>query len=305
MTNMNYWWWIATLLLIAAAAVVLAAARYGNTSMHVRRRFREILRQEGMHDPLQTGPDTRQWQQALLERFSRGEMDELPGLLRQAGWGSEQSRYYYLLTAWLLPLTSGLASGVYAMSQGENLTQVLLYVLFGFGLVFIGIRRILRWKAKSRQAAIRREVATWLHLLRMLFDAGLSMEHILHVTEDQGRELIPNIAHELRQVLVRIRAGQERGEALAEMAAPLEVAELNDTVAMMKQVTRYGGNISESLANYAALLEQRQVSELREYVSKLSAKMSIVMMLFLFPALIIFLAGPGFMGLVNALKDLS
>ncbi len=305
MTNMNYWWWIATLLLIAAAAVVLAAARYGNTSMHVRRRFREILRQEGMHDPLQTGPDTRQWQQALLERFSRGEMDELPGLLRQAGWGSEQSRYYYLLTAWLLPLTSGLVSGVYAMSQGENLTQVLFYVLFGFGLIFIGIRRILRWKAKSRQAAIRREVATWLHLLRMLFDAGLSMEHILHVTEDQGRELIPNIAHELRQVLVRIRAGQERGEALAEMAAPLEVAELNDTVAMMKQVTRYGGNISESLANYAALLEQRQVAELREYVSKLSAKMSIVMMLFLFPALIIFLAGPGFMGLVNALKDLS
>jgi len=125
------------------------------------------------------------------------------------------------------------------------------------------------------------------------------------VTEDQGRELIPNIAHELRQVLVRIRAGQERGEALAEMATPLDVPELNDTVAMMKQVTRYGGNISESLANYAALLEQRQVAELREYVSKLSAKMSIVMMLFLFPALIIFLAGPGFMGLVNALKDLS
>lgn len=303
--NMNYWWWIASLLLIAATAVVLVAARHGSTSMHMRRRFREVLQQKDMRKPLQTSPGSHQWQQALLERFSRSEMDELPGLLRQAGWGGEQSRYYFLLTAWLLPLISGLGSGAYAIFQGENPTRVLFYVLFGFSLAFIGIRRLLRWKASSRQAAIRREVVTWLHLLRMLFDAGLSMEHILHVTEDQGRELIPNIAHELRQVLARIRAGQERGEALAEMATPLGVPELNDTVAMMKQVTRFGGNISESLASYAELLEQRQISELREYISKLSAKMSIVMMLFLFPALIIFLAGPGFMGLVKALKGLT
>ena len=293
------------ILIIAATAVVMIAAQRSKTSVHVRQRFREVLRQEGMNNPLQAGSDTGQWQQALLERISRSEMDELPGLLRQAGWGGEQSRYYYLLAAWLLPVITGLVGGIYAMSQGETMVQVLFYILFGFGVFFIAIRRFLRWKARGRQAEIRREVLTWLHLLRMLFDAGLSLEHILHVTEDQGRELIPNIADELRQVLVRIRAGQERGEALAEMAAPLDVPELNDTVAMMKQVTKYGGNISESLAEYAELLEQRQVSELREYVSKLSAKMTIVMMLFLFPALIIFLAGPGFMGLVRALKGLA
>ncbi|HEY8355052.1 MAG TPA: type II secretion system F family protein [Methylophilaceae bacterium] len=304
MTNMNYWWWIATLLLIAAATVILLAARENSADSQVRRRFREALRQKGPQGP-QSGVESRQWQQALLERFSRGEMDELPLLLRQAGWGGAEARYYFLLAAWLLPLACCLAGAAYAATQGEDLGHILLYVLFGFGLPFVGIRRLLRWKAQSRQEAIRREVVTWLHLLRMLFDAGLSVEHILHVTEEQGRDLIPNIAHELRQVLVRIRAGQERGEALAEMAGPLDVPELNDAVAMIRQVTRYGGNISESLASYAALLEQRQVSELREYVSKLSAKMSIVMMVFLFPALIIFLAGPGFMGLVRALKGLT
>jgi tight adherence protein C len=74
---------------------------------------------------------------------------------------------------------------------------------------------------------------------------------------------------------------------------------------MLKQVTRYGGNIRDSLAEYTTLVEQRQVSELREYVSKLSAKMTVVMILFLFPALMIFLAGPGFMGLAKALKGVS
>jgi len=305
MTDLNFWWWIATCLLIAAAAVMFYAAHDSSPTTHIRRRFQSLFHQEDRDEALSHGSGSDQWQQAILERFSQGEMDELPILLRQAGWGDQKSRYYFLVSGWLLPLIFCLLSGIYAASQDKSSTQILFHMVFGFGLTFVGIRRLLRWKAKSRQEAIRREVVTWLHLLRMLFDAGLSLEHILHVTEDQGRKLIPNISYELRQALARIRAGQERGEALAEMAGPLDVPELNDAIAMLRQVTRYGGNISESLASYANLLEQRQVSELREYISKLSAKMSMVMMLFLFPALIIFLAGPGFMGLVKALKGMA
>ena len=89
------------------------------------------------------------------------------------------------------------------------------------------------------------------------------------------------------------------------MASVLEVIELSDTIAMLKQVTRYGGNIKDSLTEYTALVEQHQVSELREYVSKLSAKMTVVMIIFLFPALMIFLAGPGFIGLAKALTGVN
>jgi tight adherence protein C len=167
------------------------------------------------------------------------------------------------------------------------------------------IRRLLRWKAQKRRDAIRKEVIPFLHLLRMLFEAGLSMEHILQIIEQQGRDLIPNLVSELHLVIKRIQSGQDRADALVDMAAPLDVPELSDTIAMLKQVTRYGGNIRNSLEEYTTLVEQRQVSELREYVSKLSAKMTVVMILFLFPALMIFLAGPGFIGLTKALKGVN
>jgi tight adherence protein C len=173
-----------------------------------------------------------------------------------------------------------------------------------FALVFIALRRFLRWRAAQRIATIRKEVPAFLHLLRMLFDAGLSFEHTLQVIQQQGQLLIPHLAGELGVVITRIQAGQERAEALAEMAEPLNIPELNDTIGMLKQVTRYGGNIRDSLTEYTKLVEERQVSELREYVSKLSAKMTIVMVLFLFPALMIFVAGPGFVGLARALKGL-
>jgi len=146
---------------------------------------------------------------------------------------------------------------------------------------------------------------TWLHLLRMLFDAGLSLEHALRVLVQQAADLVPNLAEELGATLKRIEAGQDRSEALVEMAAPLGVAELNDTIAMLRQATRYGGNLREPLVEYTKIVEQRQVSELREQVGKLSAKMTIVMVIFLFPALMIFVAGPGFIGLANALKGVG
>jgi tight adherence protein C len=176
--------------------------------------------------------------------------------------------------------------------------------VFVFAFFFIFMRRLLRWCASQRQQVIRKEVTAFLHLLRMLFDAGLSFEHTLQVIEQQGGSLIPNLSKELGVVLKRIQAGQERGEALAEMAEPLDIPELNDTIGMLKQVTRYGGNIRDSLIEYTKLVEERQISELREYVSKLSAKMTVVMVLFLFPALMIFVAGPGFIGLARALKGM-
>ena len=101
--------------------------------------------------------------------------------------------------------------------------------------------------------------------------------------------------------LRHVDAGLDPADALSEMAAPLEVAELNDTVAILKQVSRHGGNIRETLVKFAQLMEDRQLSALREYVNVLSGKMSVVMMVFLFPALLIFLAGPGFMALAKGL----
>ncbi len=306
---MNPWWWASILLMATAAAMLLAGAQRERTPPRISRRFEEALRGSGADispfarfDKLGANDQLTH----MLERFSRSEYAEMQRTLAQAGWGTTpQMRFYLLLGAWLGPFAAAAAMGIYAIAKGSAASAVLMNAMFAFAFVFVGMRRLLRWRATQRREAMRKEVVAWLHLLRMLFDAGLSLEHTLQVITQQARNLIPNLAVELESALKRIQAGQDRGEALAEMAAPLEVAELNDTVAMLRQVTRYGGNIRDSLVEYTGLIEQRQVSELREIVSKLSAKMTIVMVVFLFPALMIFVAGPGFIGLANALKNVG
>lgn len=302
---MNMLWTVTIFLMLLAAALLFFSARDSHPR-HIQRRFREALQQEGIHISAKFGPlDLEETLQEILDKISRSEREEIQRLLIQAGWPGARATFIFLLLAWGLPVVLGFAAACYALLQQDAWMQVFFQLFFVFAATFVLIRRLLRWKAQKRREAISKEVIPFLHLLRMLFEAGLSMEHILLIIEKQGRDLIPNLADELQLVTKRIQTGQDRADALVEMTIPLEVPELNDTIAMLKQVTRYGGNIRESLAEYTTLVEQRQISVLREYVSKLSAKMSIVMMLFLFPALMAFLAGPGFIGLANALKGVG
>ncbi|HEU4707775.1 MAG TPA: type II secretion system F family protein [Methylophilaceae bacterium] len=304
---MSIWWWLSCAFMIGMAIVLLLQAQTRKFPPQLmNRRFEAMLRQNGLaSETSERRKNAKAWLQQWLERFSESEFNEMQLLLVQAGWGKPQFRFYYLAAAWLLPLLIALLAAVYALIKGSGAAHALLQMLFSFALLFVGIRQTLRWRAKTRQQAIRKELVTWLHLLRMLFEAGLSLEHALRVLVQQASDLIPNLAQELDATLKRIESGQERSEALMEMAAPLAVPELNDTIAMLKQATRYGGNLREPLVEYTQLIEQRQVSELREQVGKLSAKMTVVMVIFLFPALMIFVAGPGFMGLANALKGVG
>ena len=60
------------------------------------------------------------------------------------------------------------------------------------------------------------------------------------------------------------------------------------------------GGAMKSLQALKALLDDRRLTRMQEYISKMSAKMSVVMMVFLFPALLIVLAGPSFIAISRA-----
>ena len=71
---------------------------------------------------------------------------------------------------------------------------------------------------------------------------------------------------------------------------------------MMRQIDRYGGAVQEPLMRFAQLLEDRERTRLQEAIGKLSAKMTIAMVLFMLPALLTFVGGPGFVAVIRALS---
>lgn len=299
-------WLLLALMLFGLAAVLLMLTREDSIAPEAEKRFNEVL---------ETPDDVswmtqRRWRRTnslsdrfrrVLERIPGTDMQEIELLMRQAGLVDDRTRARVYASLWMAPL--GLAAmGLLAASfKGWPMFQS---GFAGLAIGFIGSRKVLRWLAEQRRQAVREEMPIVLNLMRLLFDAGLSLEHTLKAIGEQGKHITPHLASEFSWVLQRIQHGQERGDALEDMARRLDVDELTSTVSILKQAARYGGNLRDSLMRYIKLMEDRRMTELRDKVGKMSAKMSVVMMLFMFPALILFLAGPGFMAVVRTLKSI-
>lgn len=148
--------------------------------------------------------------------------------------------------------------------------------------------------------ADRPEISTFIPLLRILFESGMAVEQALRVLGSEAQKLLPELTHELRLILARVDSGLELGQELNQTATLLAVDEFTDTCVILQQLILQGGGAMKSLQALKQLLDDRRLTRLQEYISKMSAKMSVVMMLFLFPALLIVLAGPGFTAIVRA-----
>lgn len=307
MGNAMMFWILLAVLLIGLSAVLWAMAAQSPHAPEAHKRFSQAL--EAPRDDAWL--NQRQWRRAnslthrikrALERTPGTDMDEVDQLMRQAALVSERSRSLVYASLWVLPLAGTIVGLLLAIQQDGAWLQA---GLMGFTAGFIAPRHTLRKVAARRQQAIREEMPVVLNLMRLLFDAGLSIEHALKAISEQGQHIVPQLASEFAWVLVRIHHGQDRGAALDDMAKRIDVIELSETVAILKQAARFGGSLRDSLLRYLEMIEDKRLTELKDKVGKLSAKMTMVMVLFMFPALMILLAGPGLMSITQALGSMK
>ena len=146
-------------------------------------------------------------------------------------------------------------------------------------------------------------MSTFIPLLRILFESGMAVEQSLRVLSVEAQRLLPALTQELRLILARVDSGLELGEELGKTARLLAVDEFTDTCIILQQLIQQGGGAMKSLLALKQLLDDRRLTRLQEFISKMSAKMSVVMMVFLFPALLIVLGGPAFIAISRALSS--
>ena len=155
--------------------------------------------------------------------------------------------------------------------------------------------------AGKRRQRLADEVILFIQLIRILFDSGLTVEQSLRVVCREGRGIVPVLVEELDGVLAHAESGLDLADELELLSRRLAVGELTDCCNVLRQMVRQGGSARTSLLTRKQLFEDRRLTGLQEKVSKMSAKMSLVMMTLLFPALLIILAGPGFLAITKAL----
>jgi tight adherence protein C len=132
----------------------------------------------------------------------------------------------------------------------------------------------------------------FMDLLVVCADAGLSMEAAL---DRVGRELsdsYPSLGANIHMTTLEIRAGRTMAEALEHLADRLGLEEARSFATLIQQSDLLGSSISDALRVYSDDMRHKRLSRAEEKAYSLPAKLSVPMMVCIFPVLFVVILLP-------------
>ena len=158
----------------------------------------------------------------------------------------------------------------------------------------------LKHKIKSNQTALNLALPDALDLMVVCVEAGLTVDAAM---QRVGQELVlahPALSRELGISHMETRVGLSRGEALKNLGVRTGSTGLQALSAMLIQADRFGTSIANALRIQAEGLRTKRQHAAEEMAAKASVKLSFPLVLFIFPATFIVLAGPTVIGLMRS-----
>jgi tight adherence protein C len=162
--------------------------------------------------------------------------------------------------------------------------------LLGWMIPFI----LLKKKIKRRKRALQSGLADALDLMVVCVEAGLGLNQaLIRVAEEMDR-VNPEMSDELTLVTLEMRAGTPREEALHNLAHRTGLDDIRAWVAMLVQTDRFGTSMADSLRIHSDTMRTKRRQRAEEMAAKLTVKMLIPLVLFVFPAMFVVVLGPAF-----------
>jgi tight adherence protein C len=194
-------------------------------------------------------------------------------------------------------LVLGLVAGYVT---GMLLSFVLLFLPLG-GLVGYFIPKIwLRARIKANQRNLTLGLPDALDLMVVCVEAGLTIDSAMQRVGQELGLAHPDLSRELGICHMETRVGLSRSEALKNLGIRTGNAALQSLSAMLIQADRFGTSIANALRIHADSIRQKRQHAAEEMAAKASVKMSFPLVLFIFPATFIVLAGPTVIGLMKS-----
>jgi len=263
----------------------LAEVRTGDVSREAEARRRRLERRESLQGILEVLGSKVSTQGGRRTQGVRKQLVE-------AGYRSPNAVVTYMAIR-VLSLLAFLGVGMLLATLMAP--DPLLRLLVMLGLALLGWMvpfMILKRKVTFRKKELNRGLADALDLMVVCVEAGLGVNQaLLRVAEEMDR-VCPPISDELTMVTLEMRAGTPRDQALRSLAERTGNDDIRSWVNMMIQTDRFGTSIADSLRIHSDTLRTKRHQRAEEAASKLTVKMLIPLVLFVFPAIFIVILGP-------------
>ncbi len=224
--------------------------------------------------------------------LAREDFREIQEAFSATGRHREQAQVLYLVYCWLIPAIVVFGGFVFLGPMGGMLAAAGAFLL---------PRRAIRSMGRRAEQRQNIEAVELCHLTRMLMEAGLSLERVLRLTAAQGRPMIPMLATRLDRFNRLMESGAERTQALDELGENRRIPVLRSYVVLMKQSSQLGAGVSDSLDQIIEEAQKVERNRIQEETNRIGAKMTVIMMAFMLPALFILIGGPAVISIGEAL----
>jgi tight adherence protein C len=153
-------------------------------------------------------------------------------------------------------------------------------------LAILGPEQVLTRRRKKRELEYAEGFPDLLDLLVASVEAGLGLDAAVTRVTDELDRRYPNLTVHLRFLVLELRAGRARKDAWTSFADRLGIDDARSLATMLRQAEEMGTSLGETLSVFSQDMRQKRMLRAEEKALALSAKLTVPLILFIFPCLL-------------------
>ena len=223
----------------------------------------------------------------------------------QAGIRNKNAPQYYFAIKTLLTLVlpALLAVFLHFTQPHYSFARVLLLVLLTAASGYYLPEMLLRFITQKRIERMRNSLPDMIDLMVICTESGMSIDAAIARISQEMARTNPDLAQEFYLAALEMRAGASRIEALRNLALRSRLEDLEDLVSVLVQADKFGTSLAESLRVQSDMMRSRRSQRAEEMAAKIPVKMTVPLILFIFPTLMLVLLGPAIIQMIQVFKN--
>jgi tight adherence protein C len=231
------------------------------------------------------------------------EMSKLRMRLASAGFRGDSAPRTFLASKSVVAVLFGLAALAFVWAKSYSIPMGAGVTMIGMALGFAAPDFWLSMATSKRNDLIRNGLPDTLDLMVISVESGLGLDAALQRVGDEMRLVHPALSEELQIVTLESQMGIPRSEALTNLTMRTGIEEVRSLVAIVNQAERFGTSIARALRNQSEALRVKRRQAAEERAQKTTVKLMAPLILFIFPAILVVLAGPAALKMIETLSN--
>ncbi len=227
----------------------------------------------------------------------------LKASLAAAGYRTPQVVVVFLGTRISLAILFGLAFLIFGSDVMDG-KEPMYFPIVLIGVMVMGFYLPQLWLSNSINKRKERLVNGFpdaLDLMVVCVEAGLGLDQAISRVGHEVKEGHPDLGDEFILLNLELRAGLSREQGLRNLVNRTNLDDIRSLVALLIQTDRFGTSIGQALRVHSDSMRLKRRLRAEERGAQLPVKLMIPLILFIFPALMVVIIGPGAISLIRNL----